>query len=191
MASRFLMDPQALAQTQKMAAGLIDSVTPEQLELPTPCATWNVGQLIDHLVGGQHWARSGVAGEPMTETGDGASQGDFRASFADASQRCLDAFSKDGALDRTVNPGFGDMPATALLGLAITDTFTHAWDLATATGQDNNLAPELAGQLLAASRHSIRPEFRTEDGSLFLPEQPAPDGANPATQLAAFLGRTV
>lgn len=185
------MNQQVLAQTQKMAADLIDQVTADQFELPTPCANWNVGQLIDHLVGGQHWARSGVAGEPMTETGDGSSQGDFKAAFADASKRCLDAFSEDGALDRTVNPGFGDMPATALLGLAITDTFTHSWDLATAIGQDNNLAPQMAEQLLAASRHSIRPEFRTEDGSLFLPEQQAPADANPATQLAAFLGRKV
>ena len=101
------------------------------------------------------------------------------------------AFSEDGALDRTVNPGFGDMPATALLGMAVTDTFTHAWDLAKATGQDTNLAPELATQLLAQAQQSIQPAFRSEEGSIFGLVQPAPDGACPADQLAAFLGRTV
>ncbi len=185
------MNPQVLAQAQQIAAGLLANVTPDQLDHTTPCANWNVGQLVDHLVGGQHWARSGVQGAAMDETGDGASAGDFQAAFADAAQRCLDAFSEDGALARTVNPGFGDMPATALLGLAVTDTFTHSWDLATATGQDSDLAPELAEQLLAASQHSIRPEFRTEDGSLFGPEQPAPEGATAAARLAAFLGRRV
>jgi uncharacterized protein (TIGR03086 family) len=92
---------------------------------------------------------------------------------------------------RTVNPGFGDMPAIALMGLSSTDTFTHSWDLARATGQDTNLAPELAAALLEQSRVSIQPEFRSDEGTLFGPEQTAPAGASPADQLAAFLGRTV
>jgi len=78
-----------------------------------------------------------------------------------------------------------------LMGLSMTDTFTHAWDLARATGQDTNLAPELAAQLLAQSRQSIQPAFRSEDGAIFGLEQSAPEGASPADQLAAFLGRTV
>jgi uncharacterized protein (TIGR03086 family) len=83
------------------------------------------------------------------------------------------------------------MPATALLGLATTDTFTHAWDLAKATGQDTDLAPEMAAQLLAASREAIQPAFRSEEGTIFGFEQEAPEGASNADQLAAFLGRTV
>ncbi len=94
-------------------------------------------------------------------------------------------------MDRTVNPGFGDMPASALLGLAVTDTLTHAWDVARATGQDTDLAPELYEQVLASAHQAIPQSFRTEDGSLFGPEQPAPDHADNATRLAAFLGRRV
>jgi uncharacterized protein (TIGR03086 family) len=83
------------------------------------------------------------------------------------------------------------MPAPALLGLMTTDTLTHAWDLAKATGQDTNLAPELASQLLEQSRQSILPAFRSEEGNIFGLEQDAPADASPADQLAAFLGRTV
>ncbi|NNE73773.1 MAG: TIGR03086 family protein [Acidimicrobiales bacterium] len=184
------MNPEILGQAQSIAAQVMANVSADQLENSTPCAKWNVGQLIDHLVGSQHWARAGVDGSEM-QSGDGASQGDYNAAFAEAADAAKAAFAEEGAMERTVNPGFGDMPAAALLGLAVTDTFTHAWDLATATGQDNNLAPEMAQQLLAASQQSIQPAFRSEEGDIFGLEQQAPEGANAASQLAAFLGRRV
>lgn len=63
--------------------------------------------------------------------------------------------------------------------------------LAKATGQNTNLAPELAGQLLIGAEHAISPAFRSPEGNPFGEEQPAPTGANNADQLAAFLGRKV
>lgn len=180
-----------LKSAQEIATGVLANVTPDQLDLPTPCEKWTVADLIDHLVGAQHWGRCAVDGLDTTDTGEGSAQGDFKAAFADASAKVLASFQSDGALARTVNPGFGDIPAPALLGMVTTDTFQHSWDLATATGQDNNLDPQLAGQLLDASRQAIQPAFRSAEGSIFGPEQAAPDGANAATQLAAFLGRKV
>ncbi len=181
----------ALAQSQDVARQVLANVSADQLDLDTPCREWKVSNVIDHLVGSQHWARSAVQGVEMTETGEGSAQGDFAATFDQAAQASLDAFSEPGALGRTVNPGFGDMPAGALMGLATSDTFTHAWDLAKATGQDTDLAPELAAQLLEQSRQAIQPAFRSEEGTIFGPEQQAPEGAPAADQLAAFLGRTV
>jgi len=180
-----------LAQSQDVARGVLANVTADQLDLDTPCSEWKVSQLIDHLVGAQHWARNGITGGESTDTGEGSAQGDFMAALDAAAQANLAAFAEDGALGRTVNPGFGDMPATALLGLAATDTFTHAWDVAKATGQDTDLAPELAAPLLEQSRQSIQPAFRSEEGTVFGMEQPAPEGASTADQLAAFLGRSV
>jgi hypothetical protein len=55
--------------------------------------------------------------------------------------------------------------------------------------QSTDLEPELAGTMLARVRTSIVPAFRSEEGSVFGPEQPAPPGN--ADQLAAFLGRRV
>lgn len=185
------MNPQALAQCQEIAGQVLSGVTADQLEMATPCSDWNVGQLIDHLVGSQHWGLSAMEGTPPTEDGSGSSQGDYLATFQAAAQACTAAFSEEGALEKMVNPGFGDMPGAAMLGLMMTDTFQHAWDLATATGQDNNLSPEIASQLLAASKQSIQPAFRSEEGSIFGMEQQAPEDANAATQLAAFLGRGV
>lgn len=75
------MNPMILSQTQDIARGVLANVSADQLGDPTPCKDWNVGQLIDHMVGAQHWARCGVQGVPMTETGDGSSAGDFVAAF--------------------------------------------------------------------------------------------------------------
>lgn len=180
-----------LANAQAVAAGLLAKVTPDQLGSSTPCEKWTVAELIDHLVGAQHWARSAMEGVEMTDTDQRSSQGDFNAAFASAATASIAAFQTDGALAKTVNPGFGDMPAPALLSMVTTDTFQHAWDLATATGQDNDLDPDLAAQLLATARENIQPGFRSKSGDIFGLEQPAPTDANPATQLAAFLGRRV
>jgi uncharacterized protein (TIGR03086 family) len=74
--------------------------------------------------------------------------------------------------------------------LRTTDVLTHAWDIAKATGQSTDLDPELAAEALEASRMRIQPAFRGP-GRPFAAEQPAPEGAPVADQLAAFLGRTV
>ena len=55
----------------------------------------------------------------------------------------------------------------------------HAWDVAKATGQDTDLDPELAEQILGATRPFLAPSLRGE-GRPFGPEQPCPDGASPA-----------
>ena len=44
---------------------------------------------------------------------------------------------------------FAELPGGVYVNIATTDTFTHGWDLAKATGQSTDLDPELATQLLA------------------------------------------
>ena len=64
-------------------------------------------------------------------------------------------------------------------------------DLAQATGQSTDLAPELAAALLEGAKASIPDEFRGPEGAPFGPKQEAPTGATAADELAAFLGRKV
>ena len=186
------MATQGLRQAQQLAANVLANITEDQLQNETPCASWNVAELIDHMVGAQEWARRSVVEEDMSDDlGQGSSAGDFNAIFAQAAEAAAAAYEEEGAMAKTVNPGFGEMPAAAVLGLATTDTFTHAWDLAKATGQSTDLDESLAGQLLEASKSSIQEAFRGPEGAPFGPEQTAPDGASAADQLAAFLGRQV
>ncbi len=177
----------AIASTRQILAG----VTADQLALSTPCASWDVSALINHMVGGQLFFEAGVLGSPPAADDTDYAAGDYLAAFDDAAGRCVGAFQADGVMEKILNLPFGPMPGSAFLGLATSDTFTHGWDLAKATGQNTDLNPDLAAGILAASHRMIQPAFRSEEGHVFGLEQPAPSGASNADQLAAFLGRTV
>lgn len=185
------MSTQPLQQAIETTRAVLADVRADQMDAATPCASWKVSDVVNHVVGGQSFFAAALRGEPPAGDPPDFSQGDFLAAFDETSAECLAAFSSDGAMERTVTLPFGEMPGAAWLGLATTDTFTHGWDLAHATGQPTDLAPELAAALLAGSRASIQDSFRGEDGSApFGAEQQAPPGASNADQLAAFLGRT-
>lgn len=178
---------QAIASTRRV----LTAVSKDQLGDDTPCAAWKVSDLINHIVGGQYFFEAGAKGEPPAGGETDFSAADFVSAFDEATQHCLAAFRTDGVMEKMLTLPFGQMPGAAFVGLAATDTFTHGWDLAKATGQSTDLAPVLAGQLLIGAKKSISPAFRSSEGTVFGPEQSAPAGANNADQLAAFLGRKV
>jgi uncharacterized protein (TIGR03086 family) len=189
-----------LEQAIGVAKQVLAGVTKEDLAKPTPCISWNVGQLINHLVGANYFFIACMNGEtPGGEDGSvDFSAGDFTVAFDEAAAAAVAVFGAPGALEKTANAPFGQIPAPAFLGLATNDIFTHAWDLAKATGQSTDLAPDLAEALLAQSKMSIADAFRGPDGGPnqdqgppFGVEQKAPDGSSVADQLAAFLGRVV
>lgn len=174
----------AAASTRSVLAG----VDADQLDAPTPCDSWTVRELIDHIVGGQKFFTAGLNGEPPS--GEAAFSADFVAGFDEASSECIAAFGADGALDKMYELPFGTMPGSAFMGLATTDTFVHGWDLAKATGQSTDLDPDLATSLLEQSKAAIQDAFRGPEGAPFGPEKEAPADATAADRLAAFLGRT-
>ncbi|MGO9875129.1 MAG: TIGR03086 family metal-binding protein [Acidimicrobiia bacterium] len=178
---------QAITSTRSVLSG----VKSDQLDTSTPCASWKVRELVNHIVGGQYFFTAGVEGVPPTRAGDDFCTGDYLAAFDESSAQCVAAFQGEGVMAKTLTLPFGQMPGAAFVGLAATDTFTHGWDLAKATGQSTDLAPELAAQLLVGAKQAISPAFRGAEGAPFGPEKEAPAGATNADQLAAFLGRTV
>ena len=130
---------------------MLAGVEAQQLSAPTPCASWKVRELINHVVGGTTFfavtAETGVA-----PTGDGAidfCEGDFVTEFNKGAARAVKAFEADGVMDKTLRLPFGELPGGVFVNIATGDTFTHGWDLARATGQPTDLDPELASTLLA------------------------------------------
>jgi len=185
------MSTQGLETSITASRAVLANVTTEQLDGPTPCESWDVRSLINHIVGAHHWFASMAAGEPMDTAEIDFGSGDYLAAFDDSTAKSVAAFSSDGVLEKTITLPFGEFPGSAFMGLATTDTFQHAWDLAKATGQNTDLAPDFAASLLAGAKRSIPAAFRGADGqSPFGAEVPAPEGACNADQLAAFLGRT-
>ncbi len=178
----------AIASTRAELA----AVRPEHLDLSTPCESWKVRELINHVVGAQHFFLAVVEGAPPSGAQQDFASGDYLAAFDDISTRLVAAFAADGVMDKVLTAPFGPVPGRAFIGFAVNDTFVHGWDLAKSTGRSTDLAPELAAGVLAGAKATIPAAMRGEDGKMpFGPIQEAPTGASNADQLAAFLGRAV
>ncbi len=186
------MTVQPLQQAIQSTRGVLSNVDKGDLSRSTPCASWKVSDLINHIVGAQQFFTDGVNGAPLNAEPTEYATGDFMGDFDRGSAAAVAAFSQEGAMERMLHLPFGDMPGGVFYGLACTDTFIHGWDLAKATGQPTDLEPELAAALLAQVKPALPDTFRGPDGvAPFGPEQQAPEGASNADRLAAFLGRTV
>jgi uncharacterized protein (TIGR03086 family) len=180
-----------LNQAMQSTLAVLTKVRSEDLDAPTPCASWDVRALINHFVGTARWWAATIDGGGEDADADYAG-GDFVAAYEESIRIAVGAFAAEGALERTVRLPFGEFPGTVVLGMAALDQFTHGWDLARATGQPADLDPALASALLAQARLAISDAFRGPDGQApFGPAAPVPAGAGPADQLAGFLGRSV
>jgi uncharacterized protein (TIGR03086 family) len=177
----------AIASTRTILAG----TNPGQLDDPTPCASWKVRDLINHIIGAQAFFMAGIEGKPPAGAPGDPASGDFLKAFDEATAQTVAGFQRDGILTSTLTTPVGPMPGSAFMGLAATDAFVHGWDLAKATGQPTDLEPGLAETLLAGAKQSIQDAFRGPEPAPFGPEQPAPAGASNADKLAAFLGRRI
>ena len=143
------MSTDGLREAISTTRGVLSRVQADQLDMPTPCASWKVSDVINHVVGGQYFFAAALRGERPDPEPPDFSAGDFVSTFDDASAACIAAFESDGAMERIVKLSFGDIPGSIFLGLATTDTLTHGWDLAKATGQPTDLSPDLAASVLA------------------------------------------
>lgn len=189
------MSAELLARCFASTRGVLANVTPEQLEgAKTPCASWSVRELVDHIVNGTTWfATIAETGTPPGEDAFPSFTPDNVVEVFDAgSARAVKAFAADGAMERIMHLPFGDLPGAAFVYIACGDTFTHGWDLAKATGQSTDLDPETATQLLEIVSPMLPDDFRGEEGQApFGPRQDPPSEATAADKVAAFMGRRV
>lgn len=186
-------DPLALLQSAlDQVAALIDGLTPEQATLPTPCASWDVARLVNHLVADTANFTVAARGEmpdwrrPAGELGPDEWAAAFRAGAATVTDtwRAADP-------DALAPTPAGDQPLIRRADQQIAELAMHAWDLARASGQSEDLDPEVGAYALAWAQRSLRPEFRgsEEEGRAFGPEYPASEDALVYDRLAAWFGR--
>ncbi len=186
------MAAEGLQQAMATTRAVLANVTPDQYDAAPPCASWDVRALINHIVGGSYYFATCVnEGHPSGANDIDFTEGDLMASYDAGIAAALAAFNGPGALEKMIELPFGTFPGAAFLGLATTDQFTHGWDLARATGQDTNLEPELAAQLLVGAQASIPDQFRGPDGKAPFGIARESTGVSKADALAAFLGRHV
>ena len=142
------LDRAAAAYEQRLLA-----VRPDQWSLPTPCASWTVKDLADHVVGGNRFSPTLLAGGTAAEALGIARGGDFSGdpveSYRDSLVTQRAAFAAPGALKVSVAHPMGEVSGRRFAGMRTFDLVVHAWDLARATGGDEDLPADLVDDLLA------------------------------------------
>lgn len=183
------MSIDTLTATQRAARSVLGGVSENQLTAASPCSEWNVAALIDHLVGSQHWFLEAISAAKPAEAGADASTGDYRAAFDEVSASVMDALSADGFESRAVELPFGTFTGAQFVDFVGLETLAHSWDVAKATSQDTDLAPDAAAHLLEVAQ-TMMGDDRVENANFGSVQPCAPD-APAADRLAAFLGRRV
>jgi uncharacterized protein (TIGR03086 family) len=159
------------------AGDVLARVRPDDLDRPTPCTDWTVGQLVDHLVRDVGNFTAAMRGEQADwSVAPGSPPEGFVAIFRAGADDLVHAWHQ-AADDVPANPD-AQTPEFAV----------HTWDLASAIGiPTDTLAPEVAERALAFMAANLTPENR---GAFFAPEREVAADADPYSRLAAYAGRS-
>jgi len=176
----------ALASTRRVVAG----IGADRWAAPTPSQGWDVRALVNHLVSGNLWAAELARGRTIAEVGDrldgdvlGA---DPLGAYDSSAEAAAAAFEGPGALEAPCAVSYGPVPGTVYAGHRFIDVLVHGWDLATATGQDAGIDPDLVAACMAVAAPQA-PMLKAS--GMFGTEVAPPAGADPQTRLLALLGR--
>jgi len=175
----------ALKNTTRLIAGIGD----DQWEAQTPCAKWNVRELVQHTVGvianfAGGAAGTGAVGDPMDfDLGD-----DPAATCAAVSADCVANWTARGELESNISLGDSEFPGAMGININTLDAYVHCWDIAATTGQDANLDEAICEGLLAFIKPVV-PEAPRE-GDNFHAVVAVADTASAQDRLLGYLGRT-
>jgi uncharacterized protein (TIGR03086 family) len=130
-----------LLPTARRLGALVEAVDDRQLDAPTPCPDYTVGDLLDHI-GGLAVAFAEAA---RKEQGTNATQAppgstahlapDWRTRIPADLEALGEAWQDPSAWDGTTVIAAMEMPAAAVGAVALDEVVTHGWDLARALGQ--------------------------------------------------------
>jgi len=153
---------------------LVGRVDRSQWSHGTPCADWNVRELVGHLIATMRGYVDLLHGAPATELTalieQQATAGgdDLLTAVSDAAAAARATGAEPGALERTVHHFIGDLPGSRLLQMRITENVLHGWDLTTALGSPAPIDEAVAdhvyqylaprAELLYASGHYAAPK---------------------------------
>jgi uncharacterized protein (TIGR03086 family) len=137
----------AVAQLKTVLGGVSD----DALAGPTPCPDWDVGALIDHVVG-LTWAFTCAAEKDTAAPGTSSAPPEPSVTHLDPRWRevlpgRLDALAaawrEPAAWEGMTEAGGVTLPAEVMGVVALNEVTVHGWDLARATGQPYDADPRV------------------------------------------------
>jgi len=179
----------------EISVGIAAGITPGQLAWPTPCAGWNLADLLSHMIA-QHYGFAAAA------EGNGADASawqvhpvpaDASSAYAAAARRVIAAFAAD-VLQRSfwlpeIRGGISLRARTAI-GFHLVDYVVHGWDVAATLGVQADYPPDVVAAALAIAEQVPDDATRLAAGSPFQPAFPVPAGETPMRRMLLLLGRS-
>jgi uncharacterized protein (TIGR03086 family) len=182
--------PEAHARALAGTRHYVTGVAPDQWDRPTPCAEWNLRELVNHVVAGNFWVAPLLAGQTIEEVGtryDGDVLGaDPLEAYDRSAEEARIAALAPRAMAAPCAVSYGPVPGEVYVGHRLLDVVVHGWDIATASGQDVTLDPELVDQCLAVLEPQV--DLLIASGMFGEPTE-VPAGATAEDRLLATLGR--
>ena len=171
----------SLAYTRVMLA----DVRPDDLDRPTPCAGWTLGQLLAHMEDAldafTEAAAGGVEVEPVPPTSTRVE------ALREKACALLGAWTAARPAPGAVEVGDLGLDAPLLVATAALEITVHGWDVGQATGRRTRIPDDLAEGLLAVAHHVIDAGDR---GPRFASPRPAESEAAADVLLLSWTGRT-
>jgi uncharacterized protein (TIGR03086 family) len=186
----------AFLRAQRAFADRVHAIREDQWEAPTPDEEWNVADLVRHLVEEHRWAAPLVHGQDLESAAkivegsrklpaEGGVGGNVAEEWEEAATESANAFSEDGALDRSVALSRGPTPASEYARELTFDLVVHGWDLQKAIGYSGDFPEDIV-----QADYEIAQGFVDASGNeWFGPPVPADDNAPLIDKLVALTGR--
>jgi uncharacterized protein (TIGR03086 family) len=141
----------------------VHAIREDQWHAPTPDAEWDVAALVDHLIEENRWAAPLLHGLDLESAGkvvqgsrklpvEGGVGANLAEVWDEAAVESSDAFSADGALDRTVVLSRGETPVRQYLAEMTFDLIVHGWDLGQAIGHPQDFPDDVVEAAYAEAK---------------------------------------
>jgi uncharacterized protein (TIGR03086 family) len=180
----------------ELSRSVVVTVTPGQMSQPTPCADWDLGALLAHMIIQHHGFARAVDGE-RTDVADWQPvpvDDDPIGRYHKAADRVILSFGTAGALERTAYlPEIRDgitVPGRVAVGFHFVDYVVHTWDVAATLRLPLSVDDDLLAAALVVAAQVPDDDASRQPGMAFGPKVPdAPDGDR-LDRLLRMLGRS-
>ena len=177
--------------------GQVVDLPDSDLAGPTPCASYTVEQLRDHVLGWlQHFAAALGDPDRRHERADAdayRARTDPRepAEIVQGASADISVAVDAGIAGRRVVMSQATMDGDAVLAMALGEYVLHGWDLARATGREWQVPEPAAASALEFFSDLITDEYRSQDGGggFFGARVEVADDAPALDRLLGFAGR--
>jgi uncharacterized protein (TIGR03086 family) len=177
---------------------IVDTVHIDDLDRPTPCAGWQLGDLLAHMTiqhRGFAAAARGSGADPAIWRPQivlASITSDPAGTYAAAARDVLDAFAADDVAAATFAlPDFGPgatFPGAIAMGFHFVDYVVHGWDVAASLGVPFEMPANVITAVLPLALAVPDGTLRAAEGAPFAPPLP-PRGSDHLDRILRHLGR--